>query len=166
MTDTTPRRPGPEIPADCSDPPARPAWAGGFTNGNGADEARDFALAAAQLLSDYRCEDVIVLDVRGLSEVTNYLVLATGTSDRQLKSAVYYLSDLARDHGMDRLGSERDEQATWVVLDYVDVVVHLFEPVTRAHYDLEMLWGDAERITWQREKPKMNADQPGSNGRL
>jgi ribosome-associated protein len=151
MTDTTPRRPGPEVPADTSDEGAPPSAAAGFLNENGTDEARDFAVAVARLLSDYRCEDVLVLDVRGLSEVTNYLILATGTSDRQLKSAVYYLGDLAREHGVERLGSERDEAATWVVLDYVDVVVHLFEPVTRAHYDLEMLWGDAERVPWQRE---------------
>jgi ribosome-associated protein len=145
MTDTTPRYPGPEVPDDT---PAHAVQAA--VSPEGGDPGRAFAIEAAQTLSDYRCEDVIVFDVRGLSEVTNYMLLASGTSDRQLKSASRYLSDVARAHTMQRLGSESDEASTWVVLDYVDVVIHLFEPATRAHYDLEMLWGDAARVNWQR----------------
>jgi ribosome-associated protein len=151
MTDTTPRRPGPEVPTDHGEsglgPGAKQAATADLDAGS--DAGRAFAIAAAQLLHDYRCEDVVVFDVRGLSEVTNYILLATGSSDRQLKSAARYLGDLAGEHGMERLGSERDEASTWVVLDYVEVMVHLFEPVTRAHYDLEMLWGDAERVRWR-----------------
>jgi ribosome-associated protein len=147
MTDTSPRYPGPEVPDDHPEQAAQAA----VSAFDGEDRARDFAVAAAQTLHDYRCEDVVVFDVRGLSQVTNYLVLATGTSDRQLKSASRYLGDIAREHGAERLGSEKDEAATWVVLDYIDVVVHLFEPTTRAHYDLEMLWGDADRVNWRRE---------------
>ena len=55
-------------------------------------------------------------------------------------------------HGvLDRFGSERDADSTWLVLDYVDSIVHLFEPTARAHYDLEMLWGDAPKIDWRKD---------------
>jgi len=146
MTDWNPRRPGPEVPD--GEPSDRVSVA---TPSDNEDSGRTFALAAARTLSDYRCEDVLVLDVRGLSEVADYLVLATGTSDRQLKSASRYLGELAKEHDIERLGSDRDEASTWVVLDYVETIVHLFEPTTRAHYDLEMLWGDAPQLDWRGE---------------
>ena len=61
------------------------------------------------------------------------------------------MSKLGRERfGLDRFGSERDDAATWLVLDFIDVMVHLFEPSTRAHYDLEMLWGDAPEVEWSR----------------
>lgn len=90
--------------------------------------------------------------------MTNYILLATGTSDRQLKSAARYLGDLGREFDMQRLGREGDDASTWVVLDYIDVIVHLFEPVTRAHYDLEMLWGDAQRVPWSRSSESADAE--------
>lgn len=112
--------------------------------------AHDFAVAAAQLLADSHCEDVLVFDVRQISHITNYLVIATGTSDRQLKGVAKYVSDLADEHQLDRFGTEQDDSTKWLVLDFVDVMIHLFEPTTRAHYDLEMLWGDAPKVRWQR----------------
>lgn len=115
-----------------------------------AGPARELAVEAARLAGDLRCENVLLLDTRGLSELTDFVVIATGTSDRQIRSVGDDISDLARQRGFDRYGREQDPRTTWVVLDFVDVVVHLFEPATRAHYDLEMLWGDAPRLTWQR----------------
>ncbi len=113
-------------------------------------EARDFAIEAARLLADSHCEDVVIFDVTDLSPVTRMVVIASGTSDRQIKSLVGHVSELGREMGFDRFGSERDEASTWMVADFVEVMVHLFEPVTRAHYDLEMLWGDAPRVSWHR----------------
>ena len=112
---------------------------------------RRFVVEAAQLLKDLHCEDIVLFDVQGLSDLTDYIVIATGTSDRQLKGVAGQINDLAGEHGLERFGSERDADSTWLVLDYVDTIVHLFEPVSRAHYDLEMLWGDAEKIDWRRE---------------
>jgi ribosome-associated protein len=115
----------------------------------GADHerAREFALAAAREMLDDKCVDVLVLDVRGKSPITDFFVVGSGTSDVQMKS-------VARD--LERLGAERqmkiyrsnahEAEPTWIVLDFVDVVIHLFEPNTRTHYDLEMLWGDAPRL--------------------
>ncbi|MBX3322787.1 MAG: ribosome silencing factor [Phycisphaeraceae bacterium] len=111
--------------------------------------ARDFAIEAAQLLHDDKCEHVIILDVRQLSRITDFIVIGSGTSQRQMGSALDHVTDLARDKGFDRHRTNRDDQSLWLLADFVDVVVHLFEPNTRAHYDLEMLWGDAPRITWE-----------------
>ncbi|BAM02441.1 ribosome silencing factor [Phycisphaera mikurensis] len=109
-------------------------------------EARAFALEAATLAHDRRCEDVICFDVRGQSALTDFVVVATGTSDRQMRTVAAEFQQLGRDRGFERYGGEEDKLTTWVVADFVGVVVHLFEPETRAHYDLEMLWGDAPTL--------------------
>lgn len=114
------------------------------------DAARDFAVAAARLVSDLHCEDVVVFDVTGISQVTNFIVIASGTSDRQIKSVGSEVADLGAQHGFDRYGSDRDAASTWCVVDLVEVMVHLFEPATRGHYDLEMMWGDAPKVSWRR----------------
>ncbi|MEM7577856.1 MAG: ribosome silencing factor [Planctomycetota bacterium] len=115
------------------------------------EEAKAFAVECARLMADFNCEDVLIFDVRGLSEVTDYVVLATGTSDRQMRSVAEDLEDIGKDHDFHRYGKEDDEAATWIVADFVEVVAHLFEPATRAHYDLEMMWGDAPKVKWRRD---------------
>lgn len=112
---------------------------------------RRFIVQAAKLLAGLHCENLVVLDVRGLSDLTDYILIATGTSDRQIKGVAGQVTELALEHGLDRFGSERDDDSTWLVLDYVDSIVHLFEPTARAHYDIEMLWGDAPKIDWRKE---------------
>lgn len=114
------------------------------------EEARKFAIESARMLSDDKCTDVIVMDVREKSQLSDFIVIASGTSDRQMRSGAEHLRDLARSLGHDVFRTNLDEQTTWIVLDCVDVVVHIFEPNQRAFYDLEMLWGDAPRIKWER----------------
>ena len=111
---------------------------------------RTFVIEAARRIADLHGEDILVFDVRGLSQLTDYIILATGTSDRQMKSVASDVAELGREHGLQRMGSERDDSSTWIVMDFVDAMVHLFEPATRAHYDLEMMWGDAPRVPWRR----------------
>lgn len=125
------------------------------SEGSQADpaEVRAFAVAAARSLRDSRCEDIIVLDVRGLSHVTDYVVIGSGTSQRQMGSALQHVEDLARETGFGRLQTSTDDRSLWLLADFVDVVVHLFEPNTRAYYDLEMLWGDAPQVDWN-DKPE------------
>lgn len=121
-----------------------------------AGEVRKFVIEAARLMKDLHCTDIIAFDVRQFSDVTDYVMVATGTSDRQIHSVSGDLNDLARSFDMGRFGREVDERSTWLVADFVDVVVHLFDADTRAHYDLEMMWGDAPKVQWQRpdgEKP-------------
>ena len=125
----------------------------------GTDEAaaRAFAVDAARLLSDLHFEDVLILDLRGLWNVADYVLIATGTSQRQIRSVSGEVDDVAAEAGLSRFGRDVDAGPTWVVLDYVDVIVHLFEPGSRAHYDLEMLWGDAPHVAWERQ------DQSGTD---
>ena len=112
---------------------------------------REFAIDAARLLHDRHCEDVLLLDVRGLSQVCDYLLIATGTSDRQMKSLASELEDLGDEHEQRAFRSNLDAAVTWVVVDFVDLVAHLFEPGRRAYYDLEGLWSDAARTEWERK---------------
>ena len=116
-----------------------------------AQAVRAFIIEAARLLNDLHCEDVVIFQVQGLSDLTDFILIATGTSDRQIKGVAGQVSDLAGEYGLERFGSERDADSTWLVLDFVDSIVHLFEPAARAHYDLEMLWGDAPEVPWRRE---------------
>jgi ribosome-associated protein len=110
------------------------------------EKTRDFAMKAARIARDRHCDDIIVLDLQGMSPATDYFVIATGTSDRQMRTVADEISDEARQHGIARFGRAGYEQGRWILLDYVDVVVHLFDQEYRQYYDLELLWGDAEKL--------------------
>lgn len=115
--------------------------------------ARAFAIEAARSLADDHCEDVIVLDVRGLSQVCDFITIGSGSSDVQMRSAAESVSRIGREQGHPAARKNVDERTTWYVVDFVDVLVHVFEPNTRAYYDIEMMWGDAPRVDWQRTEP-------------
>jgi ribosome-associated protein len=114
------------------------------------DKVRRFAIEAARLCADLKCDQVSLMDVRGRSQICEYMIVANGTSDRQMRSVADDLKQLGAEMGMDRWKRDRDTGGTWVVADFVDVVVHLFEPGQRAWYDLDGLWADAERVNWKR----------------
>jgi ribosome-associated protein len=114
------------------------------------EAARVFAVEAARTLSDDKCEDVVVLDVSGISPVSDFIVIGSGTSERQMRSVLSHVEDMGQETGFPPFRVSDDERATWLLADFVDVVVHVFEPNTRAHYDLEMLWGDSTRVVWER----------------
>ena len=111
-------------------------------------------MAVARSCSDDKCEDLRVLDLRGLSSVTDYFVIATGISDRQLRSVADHLLALAKETNLKPMGIDGYEQGQWILIDFVDVVVHLFMPEFRHIYDLELLWGDAPKVRWQRRVRK------------
>lgn len=115
---------------------------------------RAFATEAARLLHDRHCEDVVLMDVRGLSQVCDYVLIGTGTSDRQMKSVAAELEDLGEEHKERMYRSSRDDGGTWIVIDFVDLVAHLFEPSQRTYYDLESMWADAEMVDWQADGAK------------
>jgi ribosome-associated protein len=118
------------------------------------DAARKFAIEAARLLNDRHCEDIRLMDVRGVSQVCDYVLIGSGTSDRQMKSVAHELEELGSESSNQVYRSNRDEGGTWIVIDFVDVVAHLFEPNQRAYYDIESLWSDAETIDWQNRPRK------------
>lgn len=113
-------------------------------------EARSFAIELARLFRDDKCEDVVVLDVTNLSQITDLIVIGSGSSDRQMRSTLEHVRDLGEELGFKSFRINADKASTWLIADFVDVMCHLFEPNTRAHYDLEMLWGDAQRVAWER----------------
>ena len=114
-------------------------------------KARAFAIEVARSLDDNQCTDTIVLDLRGRSPVADLLVITSGTSDRQMKSAADDVEEIAPQSGHELIRRAADDRHTWIVSDFGDVVVHVFEPETRAFYDLELLWGDADKIPWKRD---------------
>ncbi len=95
-----------------------------------------------------------MLDLRRLSPVTDFFVIATGTSSRQMSSLGREMADMAVqwDHPAFSIGGLG--QATWVLIDFIDVIVHLFDSEHRSYYDLEMLWGDAPKTRWKRPRAK------------
>lgn len=115
-----------------------------------ASKAEAFAIEAARLLHDDKCTDIVLLDVRGRNPMTDYLVIGSGTSDRQMRSTLQDVEEVGAKIGYAAVRSTSDDRATWLLADFMNVIVHLFEPNTRAHYDIEMMWGDAPRIPWER----------------
>lgn len=110
--------------------------------------ARQYAIDAARLICDEKCEDIIVLDLRGVSTICDYFVIATGTSDRQMRAVADHLRELGKTRGEEPYSVSGYDEGAWIVVDYVDVVVHLFDTEKRSYYDLEALWGDCPRVEW------------------
>jgi len=117
-----------------------------------ANGAKAFALAAAKVAAERHCSDITVLDLRGISPATDYFVIATGTSDRQMRTVSDEICEAAREQGLKRFGRAGYEQARWILLDFIDVVIHIFDSEYRNYYDLELLWGDADRLIIDTEK--------------
>ena len=113
-------------------------------------KAKDFALAAGKIAAERHCSDIVVLDLKGKSPATDYFVIVTGTSDRQMRTIADEISEEARNLGMSRFGRAGYEQGRWILLDYVDVIIHIFDSEYRDYYDLELLWGDAERLIFDK----------------
>jgi len=109
-------------------------------------KARAFALAAAKVAAERHCTDIVVLDLKGKSPATDYFVIATGTSDRQMRTVADEISEAARKQDFQRFGRAGYEQGRWILLDFIDVVIHIFDSEYRDYYDLELLWGDAEKL--------------------
>ncbi len=123
---------------------------GTIATSRSASKARQFAIEAARIAGDSHAEDVVVLDVRELTSIADYFVIGTGTSDRQMRAIIDDIDDYAAGEGQKRFGLAGYDTAHWVLADYVDVVIHLFDAESRGFYDLELLWGDAPRIEWQK----------------
>jgi ribosome-associated protein len=92
---------------------------------------------------------VVVLDVRGLCPVADFFVIASGTSARQMRTVVDELQELGDARGYSPMGRSGYDGETWMLLDCVDVLVHVFNETARHYYDLDGLWGDARPVQWQ-----------------
>ncbi|MGK2935469.1 MAG: ribosome silencing factor [Gemmatimonadaceae bacterium] len=104
------------------------------------------AQRAAALCLDMKANDVVVLDLRKVTDMTDCFVIASGTSDTHVRSVGEHVIAELKKEGIQVHHVEGLEQGRWVLLDYVDFVVHLFHPTLRSFYQLERLWSDAEAI--------------------
>jgi ribosome-associated protein len=110
--------------------------------------AQEFACLCARVAIDNKARDVLILDMRGITPLFDYFVIATGISRRQIHTLAEEIDAAMHAEGENRLGIEGYEAGRWVVQDYGDIVVHIFDPDTRKYYVLEELWADAPRIEY------------------
>jgi len=116
-------------------------------------DSKKLALLCLDLAENRKAEDVVILDVRELSSVTDYFVIVSGTSEPHLRAIVDEISDKLRDeHQLRPKAIDGTLQAAWVVLDYFDVIIHVMRQDVRERYDLETLWGDAPRVKPRKRK--------------
>ncbi|HEY3931189.1 MAG TPA: ribosome silencing factor [Verrucomicrobiae bacterium] len=118
----------------------------------------------AQLCRDFadnkKAENTVILDVRDLSSVTDYFVIASGTSEPHLRAIVDEITDRLRDdYDLRPMRKDGSMQGAWVVLDFFDVIVHVMRQDARERYDLEGLWGDAARVKAKSKPAKLNNRQ-------
>jgi ribosome-associated protein len=114
-------------------------------------DSRKLALLCREFADDKKAEDIVILDVRELSSVTDYFVIASGTSEPHLRAIVDEVTEkLDSGHGERPRAVDGTLQTAWVVLDYFDVIVHIMRQDVRERYDLETLWGDAPRVKARR----------------
>jgi len=119
------------------------------------ESTRQFAIDIARTLADSKCSDVILLDVRGRSQVTDYVIIGSGTSQRQMRAAAQDIEDVGKARGQHPFRTNADQSSTWIVVDFVEIVAHLFEPDQRLYYDLELLHADGKRIEWRRPEGEL-----------
>jgi ribosome-associated protein len=120
--------------------------------------------AILQALWSKNAFNTVVLHVGKLTDITDYFVIVSGRSDRHVMAISDILQAQLKDKGIVPLGVEGKRASRWVLVDYGDVVVHIFEKETRAFYELEKLWGDAQRIDveepqWVKDFARMESDE-------
>lgn len=118
-------------------------------------DSRKLARLCRDLADNKKAENLVVLDVRKVTSITDYYVLATGTSEPHLRAIRdEIINRLRLDHAVRPRSIDGTMPTNWIVLDYNDVIVHLMRPDVREHYALEALWGDAPRLRSKRRSPK------------
>lgn len=113
------------------------------------DDAAALAVAAARTARDDNCTEIVVLDLRGISPVADYFVIATGTSGRQMRSTADDIAEFGKSIAHKAWKTAGMTGGEWIVMDFVDVVVHIFDADHRDYYDLELIWGECPRVDWQ-----------------
>jgi ribosome-associated protein len=122
-----------------------------------SEESREAAVAAARSASAKQAEGVAILDVHGLLVITDFFVIASGETERQVRTIVEEVEKALRELGRKPVRREGETEGRWVLLDYVDVVVHVFADEEREYYDLERLWRDAPRVGWTEKAAKSSS---------
>jgi len=112
----------------------------------------EIAELAARSAIERKALDVVVLDLRGLSSITDYFVICSGTSDTHVEGIAENIEEKLDEQKVKLWHREGKKKASWVLMDYIDVIVHVFTKDAREFYSLERLWGDAPKTTYQEEE--------------
>ena len=112
---------------------------------------REIAAFAARTADEKKGTDIVIYDLRGLTDITDYFVLTTAHSKSQIRAILESIARELKSIGIRKMGQEGNEGGQWVLLDYGDCVIHIFTPALREYYGLESLWGDAPKVDWRHE---------------
>lgn len=126
-----------------------------------ADAIPEVIHRAGELALERKAQDVLALDLRGINTATDFFVLASGTSDIQVKAVAEHIVEELKKEGHRPDHVEGMEGGRWALLDYIDFVVHVFHTQSRDFYQLESLWGDAPRTEFADEEPQGSASNGG-----
>jgi ribosome-associated protein len=128
-------------------------------------ESKKLAMLCRDLAENRKAENVVILDVRKISSITDYFVIASGTTEPHLRAIASEITDrLREEHGDSPRAVEGDANTPWQVLDYFDVIVHIMRNDLREKYDLEGLWGDAAKVAAGRAKKVQAAPKAKARG--
>jgi ribosome-associated protein len=118
-----------------------------------AIQGEDLALACAKAADEIKAENIRVWDMRGISNLTDFMVVCSGSSMPQLRAVLRDVAGMVEEeYGVKPAMTEGKADTRWVVLDYIDVMVHVMHQELREYYDLEDLWKDAKEVLWQPER--------------
>ncbi|HHT9129483.1 MAG TPA: ribosome silencing factor [Candidatus Brocadiaceae bacterium] len=112
-------------------------------------DSREIAILCARIADDKKAEDILIFDVGDLTFIADFFVICSGFNKRQLQSIANDIELKLGSYGIRWIGIEGYMDALWILIDYGDVIVHLFDKDMRQFYDLELLWGDASRLQWK-----------------
>jgi len=102
----------------------------------------------AEIMDELKAENITALDLHGVADVADYFLIATMRSGAQMRTIARKIHDTLKLEGIRPVGPIEDESPKWTILDYGNVVVHLFDKEAREHYQLEQVWGDAQEVDW------------------
>jgi len=114
-------------------------------NKSDANYLEGLKLAVVDAIEDIKGFDITVMDVRKLTSMTSYMIVASATSSRQAKAIADNVREKIKEKGYGIRGTEGEKEGEWVLVDLNDIVAHIMVPTTRAYYNLEQLWGEAEK---------------------
>ena len=111
-------------------------------------DSKEIAITCAKIADEKKARDIVILDVDKVSSITDYFVICSAINERQLHAIADEIDKQMKKISVMKFGMEGYSEAKWVLIDYGDFIVHIFDKEIRGYYDLELLWGDAPKVTW------------------
>lgn len=119
------------------------------TKGELKINAKELAIYCARAADSKKAEEIMVIDVSEISSVTSYFILCTGRIDKHVRAVADEIEERLEGKKIKCYHRDKGGDSRWIVLDYLDVIVHIFDPPLRDYYKLETLWGDGEEVVWR-----------------